>query len=179
MTRSANARVAGATYLLYIALAFPTLFLSNAAIAAVLTLLASVNAIVLAVALWAITRDEDRDLAAIALMCRVAEGTLGVAGVGPVKGGFLFAVGSTIFCYLLLRGRMIPVGLAWLGVVASLLLVVLLPMQLAGLLGRAVAQGMWIPMALFEIPLGFLLLFRGVRPASHATENESATRARL
>jgi len=37
-----------------------------------------------------------------------------------------FAVGSTLFSWLLLRGRMIPVTLASLGVVASVMLVVLL-----------------------------------------------------
>ena len=44
----------------------------------------------------------------------------------------LFAAGSTLFSYLFLRGRMIPIALAWLGVVASGLLVVVLPLQLAG-----------------------------------------------
>jgi hypothetical protein len=43
-----------------------------------------------------------------------------------------FAVGSTLFSWLLLRGRMIPVPLAWLGVLASVLLVVLLPLEAAG-----------------------------------------------
>ena len=34
-------------------------------------------------------------------------------------GATLFAVGSMLFSWLLLRGRMIPVALAWLGVLAS------------------------------------------------------------
>ena len=38
-----------------------------------------------------------------------------------------FAVGSTAFTYLLLRGRIIPTPLAWLGFVASVLLVIGLP----------------------------------------------------
>ena len=53
--------------------------------------------------------------------------------------------------------------LAWLGVVASVLLVVGLPLQLAGLLTGPVTQLLWIPMAAFEIPLGFWLLIKGVR----------------
>ena len=61
----------------------------------------------------------------------------------------------------LLRGRMIPVPLAWLGVVASILIVVGLPLQLAGVLHGAVTQLMWLPMAAFEIPLGFWLLIKG------------------
>ncbi|HEX9423014.1 MAG TPA: DUF4386 family protein [Pyrinomonadaceae bacterium] len=73
-----------------------------------------------------------------------------------------FAVGSTSFSWLLLRGRMIPVGLAWLGVLASVLLVVGLPMQLAGLLRGTVTQLMWLPMAVFEIPLALWLIIKGV-----------------
>ena len=78
----------------------------------------------------------------------------------------LFAVGSTAFSWLLLRGRMIPVGLAWLGVVASVILVIGLPLRLVDVLGGSAAQLMWLPMALYEIPLGFWLLFKGVRPVT-------------
>ena len=73
------------------------------------------------------------------------------------------ALGSTFFSWLLLRGRMIPTALAWLGVVASVLLVVALPLQLGGVLRGAVTQFMWLPMAAFEIPLGFWLIIKGVR----------------
>jgi hypothetical protein len=44
----------------------------------------------------------------------------------------LLCRGSLIFSYLLLRGRMVPVSIAWLGVFASGLLAVALPLQLAG-----------------------------------------------
>jgi NADH:ubiquinone oxidoreductase subunit K len=63
---------------------------------------------------------------------------------------------------------MIPVALAWLGVLASVLLVVALPLQLAGLLRGPVTQLMWIPMAAFEIPLGLWLIVKGVRTPEHA-----------
>jgi hypothetical protein len=72
-------------------------------------------------------------------------------------------VGSTLFSWLLLRGRLIPVSLAWLGVVASILLVVGLPLQLADVLHGPVTQLMWLPMAAFEIPLGVWMLIKGVR----------------
>jgi hypothetical protein len=75
----------------------------------------------------------------------------------------LFAMGSTLFSYLFLRGRTIPVPMAWLGVVASVLLGVGLPLQLAGFLRGPVTSYMWIPMAAFEVPLGFWLLIKGVR----------------
>lgn len=58
---------------------------------------------------------------------------------------------------------MIPVALAWLGVGASILLVVGLPLQLAGVLHGPVTQLMYLPMAAFEIPLGVWLIVKGVR----------------
>ena len=73
-----------------------------------------------------------------------------------------FAVGSTLFSWLLLRGRMIPIPLAWLGVFASVLLVVGLPLQLAGFLSGPVTGFMWIPMVAFEVPLALWLLIKGV-----------------
>lgn len=73
-----------------------------------------------------------------------------------------FAVGSTLFSWLLLRGRMIPIPLAWLGVVASVLLVVGLPLQLAGFLRGQVTSLLWLPMLAFEVPLALWLLIKGV-----------------
>jgi hypothetical protein len=76
----------------------------------------------------------------------------------------LFAVGSTLFCWLLLRGRMIPVSLAWLGVVASVILVLALPFQLAGFLDGLFVQLMWAPMALFEVVAAIWLIVKGAAP---------------
>jgi len=84
---------------------------------------------------------------------------------GANLGAIFFALGSVLFSYLFLRGRMIPSWLAWLGVIASVLLVAGLPLQLAGFLTGAVTNYMWIPMAAFEIPLGFWLIAKGVRAA--------------
>jgi hypothetical protein len=166
----------------------------------VLSVLTSFCALVLGVTLYAITREQDRDLAMLALICRVVEGIPSVSGelgllwlvtaseakaldtgAAHALGEFLlrpaggtaaifFAVGSTLFSWLLLRGRMIPVGLAWLGVVASVLLVVILPLQLAGLLGGpmgwtgAVTWAIWFPMLVFEVVLALWLLVKGVAP---------------
>ena len=218
MTRTTDARIAGFTYLAYIALAFPAMKLMGQATsgqgiaaklagvaqhatdvrtAVVLNLFSCFAALILAVTLWAITREEDPDLAMLALTCRVGEGVIaGVSVPGTLAllwlataggtdapdtraahalGAFLlrddmavtatfFAVGSTLFSWLLLRGRMIPVPLAWLGVLASVLLVVCLPLQLAGVLHGPITQLMYLPMAAFEIPLGFWLLIKGVAP---------------
>jgi hypothetical protein len=219
MTRTTNARVAGLTFLLYIALGIASMVLFGRAfhaegiadqlasiarhapdvrLAVVLTLVTSFSALVLGVSLHAITRDEEPDLAMLALTCRVGEGFVGglsiqrplgllwlataegasaqdpaaaqalgaflLTGQGwsPIISATFFAVGSTLFSWLFLRGRMIPVALAWLGVLASVLLVVGLPLQLAGVVQGTVAQLMWIPMAAFEIPLALWLLLKGV-----------------
>jgi hypothetical protein len=53
---------------------------------------------------------------------------------------------------------------AWLGVVASVLLVVALFLQLAGFLHGPVTSVMWLPMAAFDVPLGLLLLIKGIAP---------------
>jgi Domain of unknown function (DUF4386) len=80
-----------------------------------------------------------------------------------------FAAGSTAFSWLLVRGRLIPAPLGWPGVVASVLLAVGLPLQLAGFLPRSLLAGPWALMALYEVGLGLWLILRGVRhhaPAS-------------
>ncbi len=129
MTRATNARIAGFTFLFYIAAGIASMVLKGRPHATdVLTLFTSLSALVLGVTLYAITREEDADLAMLALTCRVVEAM-------PGEGAFFFAVGSTLFSWLLLRGRMIPVALAWLGVLASALLVVILPLQRGGLFG--------------------------------------------
>lgn len=218
MTRTASARLAGVTFLAYIVVGIGQMFVGRgstsgdgtaaklASVAAhaalmrvdlVLSLVVSVIALALAVALYAITRDEDQEIALLALVFRVIEGsvttvigmvvTLGmlelaaaeanapdtaaypvaaflfkVMGWLPLVAATFFSVGSTLFCWLLLRGQMIPIPLAWLGVAASVLLVVGLPLQLVGVLTGPVVQLMWIPMAAFEIPLGVWLLIKGV-----------------
>jgi len=216
MSRTTNARIAGFTFLFYIAAGITGMVLFGRAIAGdgiaaklatlgqhegdagivvLLLLLECFSALVLAVTLYAITREEDPELAMLAMICRVAEGLLSAVsiqgtldllwlakatgedapetGAAHALGQYLlrgdvaltatfFAVGSTIFCYLLLRGRMIPVPLAWLGVVASVLLVVVLPLQLAGFLHGMITTLVWLPMLAFEVPFGLWLMIKGV-----------------
>ena len=215
MTRTTNSRIAGFTYLFYIAVAYPSMVLFNRAtkgvdmaaqlasmaqhasdvrLAVVLSLLGCFSALVLAVTLYALTRDEDRDIAMFGLTCRVGEGLVGAASIpstlgllamvtatgayvpdaaaaqaigtfaltnAVVVGASLFALGSTAFSWLLLRGRMVPRVLAWLGVVGSALLVVGLPLQLLHVLMGAAAQLMWIPVAIFEVLVAFWLMIKG------------------
>jgi Domain of unknown function (DUF4386) len=164
MTHTTNARIAGFTFLFYIVAGITSLVLFSQAtggggitaklasiaqhvlqarMTIVLGLVQAVCAIVLAVTLYAITRDQDSDLAMLAMIFRVGEGLLNAfssrdtlellwlgTSVGPkapdavtlqalgtyLLGGpdwnmsaILFAMGSTLFSYLLLRGRTIPV----------------------------------------------------------------------
>ena len=59
-------------------------------------------------------------------------------------------------------------ALAWLGVIASVLLVVILPLQLAGLFGGSMTWAssvtwlVWLPMLLFEVAFALWLLIKGV-----------------
>jgi Domain of unknown function (DUF4386) len=228
MTRMTNARVAGVAYLCYIAVGISNEILMNRATSAegivatlariaehatdvriviLLKLVESFSAIVLAVALYGITRDEDHDLAMLGLACRVAEGVTissifvpadvrllwlaqAPAGVGDVAtatalgasllmpsgsvGSIFFAVGTTVFSYLLLRGRMIPTSLAWLGVFSSALLAVGLSLQLAGLLTGSMTGYQWLPEIVFTVVLTLWLLVKGVAP--RATADDSITR---
>lgn len=220
MTRKTNARIAGFAFLFYIAAGILSMVLSrrgssggtgiaarlagmaehatDVRIAYILGLFTVFTALALGVSLYALTRDEDPDLAVLGLTCRVAEGVVGASvpttlallwlatttGAGApdtasahalgmllgklgqlrvLTSATLFAVGSTIFSWLFLRGRMIPVPLAWLGVLSSLLLVIVLPVQLVGLLGGPVYQLVWLPMAVFELILGPWLIIKGAK----------------
>jgi hypothetical protein len=215
MTRRTNARLAGFTFLFYIVVGITSLVISRATSAdnpserlaliaghasqvrgtVLLSLVMCVTALLLAVALYGLTREVDGDLAVFALCCRVGEGMVGAfapvvtlgllalaTGEGvtaspetgpaslsafmlhledwtPIVAAILFAWGSTVFCWLFIRGRIVPLPLAWLGLLASILLVVSLPLQLIEV-GPA-TQLIWVPMAAFEIPLGIWLLVKG------------------
>jgi hypothetical protein len=197
MTPRANARVAGSMFLLYIATAAPQGILFSRASAgegvaarlasvaqhptmmrwaAILAFITFIDAVLLGVALYGLTRHEDHELAVFALLCRVGEGVLGalpIASLGllwlatgaasaaipdpatanavgavllkvgswkTLAGASCFAIGSTVFAWLFLRARSIPTWLAWTGVVGSVILVVLLPLQMAGFVSGMVTD---------------------------------------
>ncbi len=231
MTRRTNARVAGLAFLIYIAAALTGTILERSAasgegiaaelagiaqhvpamrLAVVLQLVGCFCALVLAVTLYAITRDAGPDLALLAMTCRVAEGVIGAVSLpntlgklwlataagadapDPAAAGALgafllklptgsfalpaifFAVGSTIFAGLLLRGRIVPAALAWLGVLASILVVVMLPMELVGITFGVVNKAMWLPMLVFEVTLALWLIVKGAAlPARRMTAAEA------
>ncbi len=218
MTRRSNARVAGFAFLVYIAAAFGGMILEGKAsggegpaaklasiaqhagvmrLAILLQLVGCFCALVLAVTLYAITRDRDQDVALLAMACRIAEGVIGALSLprmagrlwlatasgaespdpavaagaaaslfglpswGTNLGATFFAVGSTLFAWLMLRGRIVPAALAWLGVVASVLVLGILPLELVGLAGSPITDFMWLPMLVFEVSLAFWLIVKG------------------
>ncbi len=231
MTRTTNSRIAGFAFLAYFAFSIASVALAARAtagatvaeklasvaqhvfaarITVVLGLLQTACAIVLAVTLYSLTRDEDRDVALLAMICRVGEGLVGttsiyaslerlwlataaapaapnaatVAALGtyffytPLGGieSILFVMGSTLFAWLFLRGRIIPAPLAWLGLVASFLLLIALPLQLAGFVSSPLVSILWIPLLAYEIPLGFWLIAKGAR-VPKASQLRNAERA--
>jgi hypothetical protein len=166
MTTSINthviyARVAGFTFLFYIAAGIASLTMeSQSQFADLLYFLQNLSALVLGVTLYMLTREHGSALALLALTCRIMEAV-------HDKSEIFFAVGSLLFCWLILRGRVIPIGLAWLGVIASALLMVILPLQLAGVLtasnwASSVTWIIWLPMLVFEVGLSLRLLIKGV-----------------
>jgi hypothetical protein len=220
MTKTTYARLAGFVFLLYIATGIASMVLFRQAtggavpdvaklqnivqnVATVrltmgLTLLTFVDAVVLAVALFALTREQDQNLAVMALCFRVTEGviaavsivrTLALLSVATAAAGatvaeaaaanalgalllkmggwtgaiaaISFALGSTLYCYLFLRARTIPVSLAWLGVASSILLVVALPLQLTRVMTSPIGEAIWLPMLVFEVTFALWLLIKG------------------
>jgi hypothetical protein len=189
MTRKVNARIAGYAFIIYIAAGVLSMVLASRSrsgegiaaklasmsehstatgIAVLLTFVMAFAAFWLGVSLYALTRDEDPDLAMMGMISRVAAGAqsigaflLRLESATSLIAATLFAVGSTLFCWLLLRGRMIPVPLAWLGLVGSVILMIALPIQLAGFFSGMATQLMWIPVALFELAVAPWLIIKG------------------
>lgn len=220
MTLKTNARFAGFAFIIYIAIGITSLVLgnrmfagaegTNAKLAAIaqnpmisqiivlLTLIMALCALVLAVTIYALTRDWDRDLAMIAMLCRVGEGiiavlapvvTLGLLWIATnassipnasqentlaaylfkiesltgTVAAICFSMGSMIYTYIFLRSRTIPKWLAWLGVFASAVLIIVLPLQLASFIKDGLlTQLIWIPMLVFELTFAVWLIVKGV-----------------
>lgn len=155
------ARIAGFTFLFYIAAGITSLALDDQSqFTELLLFLLNLSALVLGVTLYLLTRDHGPALALLAMACRFMEAV-------HDQSELFFAVGSLLFCWLLLRGRVIPTVLAWLGVIASVLLVAILPLQLAGFLGSAgwassMTWYIWLPMLIFEVGLSVWMLIKGI-----------------
>jgi uncharacterized protein DUF4386 len=222
MTRTTHARIAGLTLLVYVVagitskmqfdratsgegvaakLAEVAAHASDAGVLVLFGLIQCFAAIVLAVTFYALTHDQDRDIAMFGMVCRVAEAVIVATAIPAtltlfwlatasgadapdsraaraIAGHLLrndvalpatfFAVGSTAFSYLLMRGRMIPLQLAQFGFAASVLLVIALPLQLAGWLPGLLETIISLPMLAFEVSLGVWLFNKGIAEPAHA-----------
>jgi hypothetical protein len=92
---------------------------------------------------------------------------LDLAGYAQVYVGLLFwALGGTVGAYLWLKSGYIPRALAGFGILASgWCAATLLAVYIFPDLGKLVNVYLYdTPMALFEVALSFVLLFRGLRP---------------
>ena len=90
-------------------------------------------------------------------------------GFGQDVGFIFLGLGSTVFAYILLRSRYIPRVLAGWGVFASVLLATY---NLVIIIVPAVTRLMYVslvPMGIYEIALGLLLLTKGARIQESST----------
>ena len=143
MTRTTNARIAGFTYLFYAAIGICSELLmhqargvgddaaklarigqyaTNVRLTILIVLLEGFSALVLAVTLYGITRDEDHELAMLALACRVAEGILGTLNIPSYLGLLWLAktgIGTpapdisttnALRAFLMMPGPSVPMG---------------------------------------------------------------------
>lgn len=161
MSTAANARLAGAAYLVYIAAGIGSMAVGQSPIRGVLTMLMPFCAIALGVSLYALTRHVSHDLALLAMACRIVE-------AGASGGEIFFAVASTLFCWLFFTGRLVPRPLAALGLASSALLVILLTLQSGGMFGGKTdwsspfTWAVWLPLLIFELTFAVWLLVKGV-----------------
>jgi Domain of unknown function (DUF4386) len=88
---------------------------------------------------------------------------LGVQALAMNVGFILLGLGSTIFAYLLLKSGYVPKALAAWGIFASLVLaLVTLGIMVFPALA-ALGLTYMVPMGIYEVGLGFWLLFRGLK----------------
>jgi len=109
----------------------------------ILTLLTIFAALILAVALYALTRDEDAGLALLSVAPQASTATGSEAAASNALGSSLlrlqgwsvivsapvFGVGSALYYYVLARARSVPGLLAYFGVLSSVLLVIAIPLE--------------------------------------------------
>ena len=74
---------------------------------------------------------------------------------------FCFVVGGFVFACLFLRGRLIPRWLAWIGVVTIGVQLVVVPLHIATIVPGSIVNLLWMPILLYELPLGIWLIVKG------------------
>ena len=76
---------------------------------------------------------------------------------------FCFVLGGSLFAVLFLQGRLIPRWLAWIGVTTIGLQLICVPLHIAAMVSNRVVNFLWLPILLYEVPLGIWLIAKGSR----------------
>ena len=74
---------------------------------------------------------------------------------------FCFVAGGFLFACLFLRGRLIPRWMAWTGVVTIGVQLVLIPLHIAMMVPGWIVNWLWLPILVYEVPLGIWLIVKG------------------
>ena len=74
---------------------------------------------------------------------------------------FCFVVGGFMFAYLFLRGRLIPRWLGWIGALTIGMQLICVPLHIAMMIPGSVVDMLWMPILLYEVPLGIWLIVKG------------------
>ena len=107
--------------------------------------------------LWLATHVDSLDAATRDTLTAVHFGIPGRMGIGAT----CFLVGSTIFAWLMLRGRIVPVALAWIGLLGSIFALIIEPLALLGVAHGAITRVIWLPLLVFEVWLALWLIVKG------------------
>ena len=98
---------------------------------------------------------------------------LGAHGDGYNVAEMFLGLGSTVFAYLWFKSRFIPRALAAWGVFSSLLLATCtVAFIIFPRFDDLADPACYIPIAIFELTMGFWLLIRGLRPSGMANADE-------
>ncbi len=88
---------------------------------------------------------------------------LGAQGYDFSIGLVYYSLGSTLFCYLLLKSRYVPRLLAWWGLVSSFVALITTLVIIVFPGADGIAPACYAPVGIFEIVTGFWLVVAGIR----------------
>jgi len=117
---------------------------------------------ILAVTFYVILKNVNSSLALLAAFWRLGEAVILAQGDEFSIGLAYYALGSTVFCYLLLKSRYVPRLLAWWGLLASFIALISTFAIIIFPGAAGIAPGCYAPVGIFEIVTGAWLLIAGI-----------------
>jgi len=97
--------------------------------------------------------------------------SLGTHGPGYTVAFVFLGLGTAVFSYLWFKSNYIPQALAGWGVISGLLMgAACFVLIVSPTLSKVLYPGYMIPMGIYEIVIGFWLLFKGLRPSQVSPE---------